>query len=638
MPDIEAALEETVPILHAAQRAKLLNQSEIREVVRKRRHHEYSLARGKPKRVDFLRYAAFERDLANELSRRAKKRALKKNKVQLIVGKTSSRVNLVYSRAVRQFRHDVDLWLHYAKHCIQQGSTRTAAKVLAKALAYRSDDHRIWLAAISLHFDIIGDTRGARALAQRALRANPNSLVIWKEYFRLEMLYLSKLTTRRLQMGLGIPTKDEHASPEKNDHLPLEDEKDAQGEDQNDDIQMSDADEQDDLPVQASLKEGEDINLVSNIDSTDSESLSFWDGGVPFTIFKKALDAVPLNRTEIVAFYDITATCPFVSSQFLQAFCSVVSSRYPDCQSSKLLNLRKVWDMKYTLFNRKFPQNPEESEEKEDHLREEHYDVVEKETESTAEDLIKFLSNVQLSEMNDVQGLLIQSAQSFLDSTREFGTTKLTKSKLGDLHEYLVNLEGKQVSNTSGVDASWRSVPKEKWDLSQIHQHLSEIETEQWEADDELIEVFKSKVMTVHRNDKQHEVLTLYTSKESSLDRIRSITAIALRGSPITIDILRAAISAELRLWELRNSGTNIAARQKDEFMELQVRKLFNLAIELQSAKQDAELWLSYIDFERRIARNANSASMIHGKAQKYLSPSLLESFNEKVLLRSLKR
>lgn len=162
--NVERELRPTIPVLRAAQKAKILNRWEVTEVVRKRRHHEYNLLRKEVSRSDFLHYAAFERELTSVLKQRAKKRKLKKVEVELAVNKTAARVNLIYSRAVSKFRFDDDLWLHYARHCIRMGATRAAARVFAKAIAYRNDSVRIWLAAISFHFDVCADTTGARTI------------------------------------------------------------------------------------------------------------------------------------------------------------------------------------------------------------------------------------------------------------------------------------------------------------------------------------------------------------------------------------------------------------------------------------------------------------------------------------------
>jgi len=37
----------------------------------------------------------------------------------------------------------------------------------------------------------------ARTLLQRALRLNPDSEELWREYFRMEVLFVTRLTERR---------------------------------------------------------------------------------------------------------------------------------------------------------------------------------------------------------------------------------------------------------------------------------------------------------------------------------------------------------------------------------------------------------------------------------------------------------
>ncbi len=206
---VERALEETIPVLRSAKKSKLLTAAEISEVVRQRRDHEYRLRGRDVPRAAFLEYAAFEKELADLLSTRAKARNLKRSRTERVVGPTAARANLVYSRAVKRFKGDVDLWLYYARHCVGSGANRAAAKVFARALAMRPDAPEVWLAAIAFHFDTCGDVTIARKIAQRALRAVPDAKQVWREYFRMELAFLAKAVARRIAIRIPVPNGEE---------------------------------------------------------------------------------------------------------------------------------------------------------------------------------------------------------------------------------------------------------------------------------------------------------------------------------------------------------------------------------------------------------------------------------------------
>lgn len=204
---VERAMEDTIKLMNEINRTQLLSREELTDVTRRRRNHEYRVLSSEAPRSAYLEYANFEKKLSDLLKERAlERRGVKRHRANYVIQATAGRADLVYSRAVKRHKGDTKLWLHYARHRIEHGSHRSAAKVLGRALSMHPDAEEVWLAAIALHADTMGDTGGARKIAMRALRALPDSKTkrVFETYFRVELAFVCKSIARRVTLRVPI--------------------------------------------------------------------------------------------------------------------------------------------------------------------------------------------------------------------------------------------------------------------------------------------------------------------------------------------------------------------------------------------------------------------------------------------------
>lgn len=667
---VERALEETIPILNAAKRTRLLNSQEIAEVVRKRRHHEYSLTRKEATRSDFLKYASFERELAVLLKKRADKRGIKKKKVELVVGKTASRVNLVYSRAVKRFRNDVDLWLHYARHCIFSGSTRSAGKVFANAIAFRSDSARLWLAAIAFHFDKCGDAGGARSLAQRALRAMPDSVVMWQEYFRVEVCYLVKLIARRLTIGLSASgPRPSVKNPKESNSQKKGKKSESVGEllfvDKNAEAHAADigitnlSDHDDEVDSDAehisasdgadsAINKDEKASAEDDGDASSKESSTFWNGGVPMAVLRKACSRVVLSEQDRIQFYAIASESPYVPSTFLSAMVAFLREKYPECCVTRLIEIRLSWDSLHVEYRREADR------------------AIDKDAENEENKAGKSQEKKKEKEIRNESGRVVDRMGSYLDGldlSNQDGSTKtavldclngyrdaLKKApkygKVGDISALISRAEAElEMSREEiGLGESEKltdetgELPPERWSLKEFERLIcgDDKGEEVLDISDELYEVLKNNVLIPFRGIIAEKIIHMYLSREKSVERVREFSNFMITIPPFTMQSLRAAIDAELRFQNELLKDNNELSQKGSEQMIVQSRKLFKAASSVSAAERDVDFWLTYIDFERRIASNSKESTMVSWKALKVLKRDLHEVFTERQTLRNL--
>eukprot|EP00937_MAST-01D_sp_MAST-1D-sp2_P004709 g4709.t1 len=187
---VQQVLEDMVPELEELQDRGIFNRDEIRAIVRRRRQFEYSMARRAPRKVDALRYASYELRLDALRAARKSKMGLRGHMISNHAG--VRRLHFIFSRALRRFKADVRMWLHYLDFCRRTGSNAVIPKTFARALQYHPRSAALWVQAAAWEFESNRNAENARVLLQRAIRTNRRSARLWLEYFRLELLCLER--------------------------------------------------------------------------------------------------------------------------------------------------------------------------------------------------------------------------------------------------------------------------------------------------------------------------------------------------------------------------------------------------------------------------------------------------------------
>ncbi|KAK9828324.1 hypothetical protein WJX74_008746 [Apatococcus lobatus] len=200
--------EEMIPELEDFEKRKYFTKVEIKQMVKKRLQFEYLLKRKVPLKADFLRYIQYEERLEALRVHRREERGMA-GKHTMSEWAIPRRIHFIYDRALRRFKGDLDLWTRWLQHCRAAGSPRQMSKVLTRALQLHPTEPRLWSHAAGFEFEDHHNPAAARLLLQRGLRICPNSIPLWLETFRLELLYAHQLRSRRHVLGLDPGTKAE---------------------------------------------------------------------------------------------------------------------------------------------------------------------------------------------------------------------------------------------------------------------------------------------------------------------------------------------------------------------------------------------------------------------------------------------
>eukprot|EP00053_Salpingoeca_punica_P022449 m.214506 g.214506 ORF g.214506 m.214506 type:complete len:656 (+) comp34964_c0_seq1:152-2119(+) len=204
---VRQQLENQLDELEDLRRRGLFSLDEIRHIVKRRKAFEYALRRRQPQKVDFLRYIQYELSLEELRKKRKKARNLTRtnNASEFAIVR---RLHFTFHRALLKFKGDVRLWNQYFDFCEQSGAAKVTSKAFGTALQYHPNEAGIWVKAAKWEFEHNANIKAARILMQRGLRINPKSADLWREYLRLELLFLEKVVLRREILGLSTAAED----------------------------------------------------------------------------------------------------------------------------------------------------------------------------------------------------------------------------------------------------------------------------------------------------------------------------------------------------------------------------------------------------------------------------------------------
>ncbi|KAG7446482.1 uncharacterized protein BT62DRAFT_1021837 [Guyanagaster necrorhizus] len=187
----------------------LFTIKETKFIVKKRTVFESALVRRVAKKADFLRYSAYEMGLEQLRRKRAERLNLPRSPATISDYALVRRQFHIFERAVKRFRSDVGLWIQYIELAKREGARTLAGRVTARALQLHPNTPALYILAASHEISHLS-LSAARALLQRGVRLNADSIDMWREYVKMELGFIESL--RRRWDVLGIEEDDKTAA------------------------------------------------------------------------------------------------------------------------------------------------------------------------------------------------------------------------------------------------------------------------------------------------------------------------------------------------------------------------------------------------------------------------------------------
>ncbi|CAE6517391.1 unnamed protein product [Rhizoctonia solani] len=201
--------EQMLPELKELEEKGIFSQSETRAILKQRTVFESALVRRVALKSDYIKYAQYEVTLEALRKKRAARLNSSDNKTSLADFCIVRRQFFILERAVRKFKSDVSLWVQYIELAKSNNARSLVGKLCSRALALHPTSPSFYIIAASHELDSSLSPTGARALLQRGLRINPESVELWTEYIRMELGYCEGLRRRWKTLGIDPTSQNE---------------------------------------------------------------------------------------------------------------------------------------------------------------------------------------------------------------------------------------------------------------------------------------------------------------------------------------------------------------------------------------------------------------------------------------------
>ncbi|KAL0956148.1 hypothetical protein HGRIS_002310 [Hohenbuehelia grisea] len=175
---------------------------ETKEIVRRRTAFETALVRRVSKKTDFLRYAAYEMSLEELRRKRVERLKIPTTPATISSYSLVRRQFHIFERALKKFKADVGLWIQYIKLAQREGARALVGRICARAIQLHPGTPSLYILAASHELKAGQSPAAARALLQRGVRMNKESVEMWREWVRLEMVFVESLRRRWEVLGI----------------------------------------------------------------------------------------------------------------------------------------------------------------------------------------------------------------------------------------------------------------------------------------------------------------------------------------------------------------------------------------------------------------------------------------------------
>jgi len=192
---VESNLESMVPELEQLQRVQLFTKGEVNQVLKRRKRFEYKLQKQNKEKADFLAYIQYEMGILSLIELRREKTGYlhKKEEIDYAVAR---RITKLYKILQHRFQSDVKVWLSHIDFLKRMKWNDVIGRTFRRMLQVHVTNASLWIAAAKYEIEEMGSAENARNLLQEAIRLNPKSRELFKEYFRLELMYVDQLRKR----------------------------------------------------------------------------------------------------------------------------------------------------------------------------------------------------------------------------------------------------------------------------------------------------------------------------------------------------------------------------------------------------------------------------------------------------------
>jgi len=194
-------MEEMLGEVEQMERVNLLQNREVKELLKKRKHFEYKIQKRTKVKEDFISYIQYEVNLLSLLEIRRENTGYHHKKAE-IEGAIKTRINKLYKILEHRFQSDVNVWLSHINYLKSIKWDSSVSRIYLRLLQVHSEKPNLWIAAAKWEFEEVGNADNGRQILLRGLRFLPKSWLLHHEYIKLELMYVEQLKKRSEVLGV----------------------------------------------------------------------------------------------------------------------------------------------------------------------------------------------------------------------------------------------------------------------------------------------------------------------------------------------------------------------------------------------------------------------------------------------------
>ncbi|KAI5806133.1 half-A-TPR repeat-containing protein [Geopyxis carbonaria] len=281
-------LEQSIPELQEYEKKGVFSKPEISAIAKKRSDFEHRINASGCSPKDFTRYAEYEMNLESLYRMRVKRLGIR---ARLHYG--TRRIFFILDRATRKFPADIPLWIQYIEFAKREKSSGVLARTFASVLKLHPTKPELWIYAARHSVEENADITEGRSHMQRGLRFCKKSKALWKEYAKLEMVFVTKVFMRRELLGIDAPKKEDRMDEDDDENT----------------WKVPEITAEELNPELAKKDQSLDMMALENVDTNPALN-----GALAIAIFNQAMKEIPSDAAFALDFY-------YLFTQFAQLKC-----------------------------------------------------------------------------------------------------------------------------------------------------------------------------------------------------------------------------------------------------------------------------------------------------------------------------
>ena len=197
---VQSNIEDTLPEVYELQQLGVLSPGEAKLVIKERTKFEYMMRRRISKKQDNIRFIEFELKLEKLKQSRISTLGLQ----DISEGaryRSLQRIHFLFQKCLKKNKNDIALWIRYIKYCKDVKSSRSLGLAFVEGLKHNPHCVIMWIMSAKNEMEANKNMAAARFIFLQGLKFNADSVHLWTEYFRLEVLHAEKLKKRQQIMN-----------------------------------------------------------------------------------------------------------------------------------------------------------------------------------------------------------------------------------------------------------------------------------------------------------------------------------------------------------------------------------------------------------------------------------------------------